>query len=96
MIYKLQNKDWEGLISFLLIKGERYMNYKDTVRENILDADGMNQVNSHIINADIVMDVLDDIKVELQFIKDNLLKVKDETDIEMVKEWLKELIRKLF
>ena len=72
------------------------MNYKNTVRENTLDADEMDQVNSHIISTEIVMDILDDIKIELQFIDDNLLEAKDETDIEMVKEWLKELIRKLF
>ena len=72
------------------------MNYKNTVRENILDADGMDQVNGHIVSTEVVMDILDDIKIELQFINDNLLEAKDETDIEMVKEWLKELIRKLF
>ena len=72
------------------------MRYKNIVKEHILDTDAIDQLNDDIIEVGKVMDILDDIEVELQFIDDDLINAKDETDIEKVKEELRSLIKKLY
>ena len=72
------------------------MKYKNIVKEHILDTNAIDQLNDDIIKVGKVMDILDDIEVELQFIDDDLINAKDETDIEKVKEELRSLIKKLY
>ena len=72
------------------------MKYKNIVKEHILDTNAIDQLNDDIIEVGKVMDILDDIEVELQFIDDDLINAKDETDIEKVKEELRSLIKKLY
>ena len=72
------------------------MKYKNIVKEHILDTNAIDQLNDDIIEVSKVMDILDDIEIELQFIDDDLINAKDETDIEKVKEELRSLIKKLY
>ena len=72
------------------------MRYKNIVKDHILDTNAIDQLNDDIIEVGKVMDILDDIEVELQFIDDDLINAKDETDIEKVKEELRSLIKKLY